>query len=496
MKSIFLCTLALFLTPLSFSQTQGISYTAVGRGVATTFVTDYHSLGTNSSALGWGNRFDKNFTMGTTEFNFGIYSDSMNVDKLRSLYKAIRKDIKGEEQESGEWDQQLQYAKEYARAGIAMDATYNWLGLAYHNEKFGGIALNINEQYNWYSRLNEETTELIFGGKFADYFDSLTVVFGSDTSVIANTGNISNDTLQNVILGTISVPLLLSQITDGSELRMVWNRNYNFGYGRKLFGDDSTLAIYGGIGGRFIQSIGMISLESKDGEVTMYSSLSPGYDIDYGSPAIFNPSTYTETGAIPRPVGSGFGIDLSASAKILGFLKVGLAVNNIGSVKYTRNVYKVRDSIVGSMSLNGLENYNITNSLDQLLQDGGLLSLEGQEEYVLKNPATIRMGASMSIGKIANVGLDLIAPFQSGMPGTLENFVMSIGGDIQPIKWLTLSAGYFGGGIYKHNIPVGINFVFGGGSYEAGIASRDALSFFLDSSNSISTAFGFARVRF
>jgi len=59
-----------------------------------------------------------------------------------------------------------------------------------------------------------------------------------------------------------------------------------------------------------------------------------------------------------------------------------------------------------------------------------------------------------------------------------------------------LSMGYLGGGIYKHNMPVGINFILGGGTYEFGISSRDALTFFLDDSNSISSAFGFARVRF
>ena len=64
------------------------------------------------------------------------------------------------------------------------------------------------------------------------------------------------------------------------------------------------------------------------------------------------------------------------------------------------------------------------------------------------------------------------------------------------MKWLQLSAGYFGGGVYRRNIPVGINFILGDGTYEVGISSRDALSFFLKDGNSVSTAFGFARVRF
>ena len=97
---------------------------------------------------------------------------------------------------------------------------------------------------------------------------------------------------------------------------------------------------------------------------------------------------------------------------------------------------------------------------------------------------------------MVNVGVDLIAPFDSQAPGSLQNAVFSVGGDIRPVKWLQLSAGYFGGGVYEHNIPVGIKFILGGGTYEVGISSRDALSFFLKDANSVSTAFGFARVRF
>src|SRR5574343_528380 len=74
-----------------FSQTQSVAYPAVGKGFATTFVTDYHSLGINSSALGWGTGYkDKQFTMGMTEFGFGMYSDSLSSDKLKKFYKAVK----------------------------------------------------------------------------------------------------------------------------------------------------------------------------------------------------------------------------------------------------------------------------------------------------------------------------------------------------------------------------------------------------------------------
>jgi len=501
MKATLLSFLFITTTYFLNAQTQGISYTSVGRGVATTFVNDYHSLGINSSTLGWGNDYGKKFTTGMTEFNLGFYSDSLSADKLKKLYKAIRNDVTGKDPDPASWDEQKQFAQEYALAGIAMDASYNWFGFAYQNEKLGGIAFNIGEHYNWYSQLNQETTDLIFQGKLSTYFDQLTVVIGGDTSVIQNTGNISQDTLDGVIQGTISTPTYIGDITNGSAIKFTWNRHYNVGYGRKIFGDDSTFALYGGIGGRFIQSMAMIDMESNDDGVYMYSAMSPGYDIDYGAIANLNPSNFTESGLLPKPVGMGYGVDFSASVKLLGMLKVGAAVNNIGAVKYTRNIYRLKDTLSGNipldhMTASGLEDYNVTNSVDQLLGDGGIMELVGEETHSVKNSANFRLGASIDFWKVASFGVDIIAPFDKTNPGSLANGVISVGGDIKPVKWLTLSVGYFGGGIYKHNIPVGINFVLGGGTYEFGVSSRDALTFFLDGSNSISTAFGFARVRF
>ncbi|MCH2224340.1 MAG: DUF5723 family protein [Crocinitomicaceae bacterium] len=486
---------AILLAGISNSQTQGISYTAVGKGVATTFVTDYHSLGINASSLGFGTGFEgKKTTFGMTEFNFGVYSDSLNVGKLKQLYSAVRQDISGKVEDPARWEQQREYAQEYLNSGIAMDFTYNWLGFSYQGEKFGGIAFNVSESYNWYSKFNETTTDLVFNGKYSNYFDSLTVVFGTDTSVIANSTTLSEDTLSNAILGSVAVPLRISEITNGSAVKFAWNRYYNFGYGRKVFGD-SMFAVYGGIGGRFIQSMALFDLESSDDGFYIYSSFNPNYDIDYGAISNLNPSNYKDAGIIPKSVGNGYGVDLSATIMLFKKLKIAAAVNNIGSVTYTRNVYRVEDSLVSDISLNGMENFNVTNSIYSFLEDGGILSLVGEEKYKVKNAANYRLGASIELGNIARFGMDIVGPFDVDNPGSLVNPIISFGGDVRLFKRIRLSAGYLGGGVYKHNVPLGINFELKGGAYEFGISSRDALSFFVDGSNSISTAFGFARIR-
>lgn len=498
MKNCILLLLCIITIGQVQAQTQGIAYTAVGKGVATTFVTDYHSLGINSSALGWKPEYQgKKFTLGTTEFGFGIYSDSMNVDRLKKLYKAFRSQVSGNEEEPANWQEQQDYAADYLNKGISMFVDYNWGGFAFQNEKIGGIAFNVRESYSWYSRLNEDLTDILFKGKLSSYFDSLTVVFGSDTTVIANNPNLSQDTLDAVILGSVSAPLNISQITKGSEIKAVWNRYYNFGYGRKIFGKDSLFVVYAGIGGRFIQSMAMFDMQSNDDGFRMTTAMSPNFGIDYGAVASTNPSNYLKEGRfLPSAVGNGYGLDLSASVIMFNKLKIAAAVNNIGKVTYNRNVYRVKDTLVFDLALDGLSDYNVTQSTNQFLQEGSIFELEGQEKYVVNNAANFRFGTSLDVGKIARFGFDMVAPFDRSNPGGIVNPVFSFGGEIRPVKWIAISAGYFGGGIYRSNIPVGINFCLKDGAYEFGVSSYDAMTFFSQNSNSISAAFGFARVRF
>lgn len=499
-KHLFI--VSFFVISNVFSQTQGVSYTAVGKGVATTFVNDYQCLGINTSALGWGPQYsNKRFSVGTTEFGMGIYSDSMNVEKLRSLFGSVRDQVTGKNVDSSSWLQQRQYAADYLNAGVSIFANFNWGGFSFQTKRFGGIAFSVNENYQWFSRMNSTLTDILFKGKLSSYFNTLTI---QDTSgniqYIDNREGISQDTLDMVIEGNITTSLPLSTISSGSQIRLQWNRYYNIGYGRKVFGKDSLFELFAGVGGRYIQSMAMFDMESDGtpGGFRVYSSISPNFNINYDSlVASLNPSNFTEKGkALPASVGSGYGVDLSLSAILFGRLKLAAAVNNIGQVTYKRNVYRVQDTLVASLQINGLNEYNVTKAVDKFIQDGGIFKLEGQEEHTVVNASNFRFGASYDLGKIASVGVDFVAPFNNSIPGSLANAVISLGGEVRPFKWLAVSAGYFGGGIYRNNIPVGINFSFKEGTYEFGASSYDALSFFLKSSNSISGAFGFARVHF
>jgi len=100
------------------------------------------------------------------------------------------------------------------------------------------------------------------------------------------------------------------------------------------------------------------------------------------------------------------------------------------------------------------------------------------------------------LGKIAHVGIDLVTPFNS-VPGSINGFSWGVGGDVKLLKGVVvLMTGITGGAGRSVQMPVGVNIVLKEGSYEFGIASKDAVTFFKDNAASLSVAMGFARIRF
>ena len=497
MKKIIFSLLCLLSVTYSVAQTQGVAYTAVGKGVATTFLTDYQCLGINPSALGWGTGYDdKKWTMGSSEFAFGMYSDVLTSQKLKNFSNALWSSIKGDTSNAFDWTKQRAAAADYALAGVSVFADYNWAGISFQGKRFGGIAFNIHENYQFYSKLNQTTTDAVINGRLASLFDSLTLNLNGIDVKVANTGSLSPDSMNAVVSGTMSVPLNLASILNGSNIKMSWNRSFNLGYGRKVFGIENVVEIYAGVGARLIKSMAMFELDATAEKINLYSSLSPIFKINYQDILTKGKSIFNYSGGIPPAVGSGYGVDLSASTLLFGKLKIAMAVTNLGSVTYDRNVYRVKDTLVTSMQLSGLSDVNLTKSVNQLISKGGLLTLEGTEKYTLANAALFRFGASFHYKKRLAFGMDLVAPFNQSNPGSIQNTVISFGGDVRIFKWLQLSAGFFGGGLYKNNIPLGINFIKNDGAYEFGIASRDILTFFNENTHNLSFAMGFARFRF
>lgn len=493
MKKILL-SLTVLISVASLAQSELIAYPSAGKGVATTFVTDYHALGINPANLGWKSHEEKSFTMGTTELGFALNSDALRSQQLRDDIKGV---ITNKTLDSLSREEKIQAVQSFTDNAFNFSFNSNIFGFSYQNEKFGGIALSIRTRASWSSTFNEEFTDLLFNGNNSSYFDSLVYVDGIDTSMVANNSSYSDST-GVVLSGQANIPLNISSLMDGTHLQLSWNREYHLGYGRRIINIEDKLELFGGVGVKYIQGIAFFDLESKDGKLTMVSALSSGFDLDYGIAAFNNPSALTQNPQrlFKSSVGNGWGFDVGAHAILFKKIRVAASITDIGSMTYTGNVYEGQDTLVVDISNSGLSDVNITNSVPNLLEDTGLLKLKGKQSYTVSLPATLRIGGSIELGEIAHVGIDLVTPFNS-VPGSFNGFYWGAGGDVKLLKGrIVLMTGVTGGAGRSVQLPVGINFVMKEGAYEFGIASQDAVTFFKDNAPSISAAMGFARIRF
>ena len=484
---------ALLLPSISFAQYEFSSFTSTGRGGATTFATDYQCLGINPANLGWDWKFEgKKVAFGTAEMTYSIYSESLKKQDLRDNIRAL---FKSSTAADFTYDEKIQAARDFTQTGFAINVDVGSFGFAYTNPVFGGIAVRTNDRFQWYSKFGSTASELLFLGRTASYFDSLTIVNSmGDTVNIENNQNYSQDTIDQVISGFTNVPKKISEILKGSEITMSWTREWNLSYGRKLFGD-STFAMYAGIGFKYMQGLGMMDIRSNgDGTLEAFSSLSPVFEIDYGT-AVTAANQVTGGGFPPKQVGQGFGVDFGLNVVIKNKLKIGAALINMGSIKWTGNVYTVKDTLLYDSQNPGLNNYNIFTQMSDIIGKNGFLEVSGEQERVVKLPSMARFGASLIIGKIAELGMDMIFPFND-VAGNYEKPVIGFGGDLTPVKWIRLQAGFMTGGNYDFQIPVGITIIAKGGTWEAGVASRDAITFFTENGPTLSLSTGFMRFRF
>lgn len=500
MKKLLLGLLA--LPVVANAQYELSTFTSTGRGGATTFATDYQCLGINPANLGWDFKFSgKKFAIGGPELSFSLYSEALSKPDLRSMLKQT---FSGNYEDLS-YNDKLNAAKDFTKTGFALNASLGSFGFAYMDPKAGGFAFRINDNVQWYSKLGDQASDLLFLGKTSSYFDSLNVMVNGVLTTIANPnhnspGSLDPNTINpdSVVSGFSSVPLNISQIMKNSEITMAWTRDYNFSYGRRLFGD-STFAMFAGVGVKYVQGLALLNITSDaNGKMTAYSSLSPLFGIDYGT-ASSNSNVIATSGSAfsdaMKSVGKGIGFDFGLNIVVKNKFKLGASLINMGKVTWDGNVYTIKDTLLLSTTNAGLENYNVAGQLGDIMGEKGIMKLEGQETRVTKLPSLLRTGASLILNKYLELGVDVILPMNDE-PGSFQKPIIGFGGDFKPAKWVRLQAGYVTGGNYDFQVPIGITFITKNGTWETGVASRDAVTFFAKNGPTLSLSMGFMRFRF
>ncbi|MCX6249596.1 MAG: DUF5723 family protein [Bacteroidetes bacterium] len=454
--------------PAVYSQTEINSFNAIGGGYSTTFLADYQCLGINPANLGWVN--DKHhLTLGFLETGVSLYTNALSKSQVTN--DLFNNNI------SLTLSQKLDAAQRFTNTKLWGQVGVTWLGVSYYNEQAGGFAVSVRDRILWNTTMDAEAAQFLFLGYHAAYFDSL-VVKGIDT-----TGYTTN-------------PKPISLVYGGTKLQFIWYREYNFGYGRKII-DNDILSIYAGIGLKYLEGYGSFNFVLDNNQLTAFSSLGPEFNINYSAPT---PSQISGNGV--KKVGSGFGLDIGLTFRILKKIKIGLAINDIGYINWNGNVYQANDIAVFKIKTPGINNYNIFNA-GQLIKIDGLPSdsnaWKGLSSKRVNLPIQLRGGASYRIIPQLEVGVDAIVPFQTKVPGAIDKGIFGIGLRIEPIKWVEISAGLVTGADVGVNIPFGLTLYpvrNEKSTWEIGVATRDFPIIFKREDIMASLAFGFLRVSF
>ncbi|MBW8051258.1 MAG: hypothetical protein FVQ77_13135 [Cytophagales bacterium] len=508
MKRLILFILTATIYSQLSAQSEMSVFSATGRaGVATTFATDYQAIGINPANLGMGPEFEyTHFNLGFAEVGFSIFSKALTKKELRESITNF--DTKFTYQEK------VDAAKQFIDAPLAINVDVTHFAFAVHYPEVGGFAVSIRERVQWFSTFNKDMSDLLFLGYSAPYFDFLELADtnGNIYNIIPNDAFVTDAQRDSIFRGFTTGPQKFSKLLDGSKLQMAWFREYNFSYGVQLIGAGSIqsarfstegakdgaktgdISLYAGIGLKYIQGFGLVDIGAENGKLRAFSAISPIFDVDYGvDPA---PGNSVDTSNKLKPVGKGFGLDFGFNFRYKEKLTIGFAVNNIGSIKWDGNVFTAKDTTLFDMKSPGFDNYNIFIEAEKISGDDGIFKWKGLEDTIVKLPTLIRAGASYKIEELAEVGIDVIIS-ANDVAGSYEKAIFSIGGDLKPNRWLRLSTGLTFGGNYGFNIPIGVRVIAGeDGTWEAGIASRDVITFFTQQGPTISASFGFLRFRF
>ncbi len=196
MNKFLLGVLALLLATPNFAQIENGAFTAAGSGVATPFVTDYQALGINPANLNLPLEFEgKRFAMGYMEGGFSLFSEFFSKEQLRAnLYQRDFETLTREEK--------LDLAQQFADAPLIFDLDITTFGIGLNTQMAGGFAFSMKERMDIQTQFGSQVSDLLFLGSTAPYFDQL-VLSSGDT--IANSSNLSQDTLEMVIQGIISL---------------------------------------------------------------------------------------------------------------------------------------------------------------------------------------------------------------------------------------------------------------------------------------------------
>ncbi len=280
------------------------------------------------------------------------------------------------------------------------------------------------------------------------------------------------------------------------NLKVSYLRNYSFSYARditELLPKGILENLNVGITLKMVKGYAYATLErmnttletKSDYSILMNNDAQANIAVspDFGIVWDFEEDTTKEVnaGPFPTPAGKGVGFDIGFSAKLDTVWSFGLALTDLGSVKWDNEVVTYSSS--GSFTLTKLD----STQLDSL---GNSFKGEGKygEAFTSPLPSALRIGAAFRLDKFLHNNFPgemlIVANLNFGFnnePGNSTTPRFSIGSEWKPVSWFPIRTGFSFGGLE------GFNWGFGFG-LDAGTVSFDFAAANLNSLLSLNTA--------
>lgn len=468
-----------------FAQSESNDYGRVGQSVlGTTTATDYQAIGVNPANLGFipeviefkeSNPNDAGvyrrkriWSISLGESSAAIHSDAMNRSNLLDAvfsFNSTTFSIR----------EKREAARLFTNNGVFLNADITLLGFSYQTENYGGVAFSVRDRVSGEFSFNYNASQLAFLGRNSSYFDSSYYV-----------------PWNNQIVGVSTNPKLFSQLFDSTRISMSWTREFNAGYGRRIFKGKQN-SLYAGFTVRYIQGFAYLnSYIDENKELIAYSAITPLFDINYGKAT--TPSKIDGNGM--TPVGRGMGFDIGFTYTVGYRWRVGVSLLDVGRIVWNGNVYRAQDTILNGMSSTGFNNYNLFTEAQKITGDGGYFKWGGLNEVTSILPARVRFGATYTLGTFREVGLDVLVPLTTLTPANISGVLVSAGCNYQIYPWMHVSGGLTLGGTMGTNFPIGVMFSLFDGFWEFGVSSRDIITYLVAKDPTLSLNVGLCRLRF
>ena len=466
---LLLLAAGLALPATTLAQNELSNFSATGRGgVINTFASDYQAVGINPANLGRNPNFRVAFTIG--EVGAGIGSQSLSKTTFKHILYDGSKSI-------GPAEKATLVDQFSGNNVLNVNIDTNLFGLAVTLPNgLGGIAFSSRQRVAGHLALNRNAADIIINGQNAAVVRQFYPT--------PNTSGAPTPTNPNAPL--------ISTVLDGTSIQVAVTNEFNVAYGVQVL-DITGFKLSAGAGYRYIQGIGIADIQATSGNLTAYTSLSPIFNVNYGSLAA-SPTFNYESGTGLNPVGSGNGFDLGLAAEVGKIVRLGASVTDLGTMTWTGNVLEASDQKLQQTSSTGVQTYNVFDEIVKQFDTDkqNLFTYTTAKERKADLPAKLRLGGGVRISKFFEAGLDVTMPLNK-VAGNLTTTFLGVGVDYRPLSWLKLSSGFTGGAGYGKSLPLGLTFVTP--IWEAGISTRDMVGLFDESSPYSSVAFGLLRFK-